>query len=217
MNINPNQAAFESTLTKTESKLIKSLTTPYLIQQFLDTVKYPSEDYNRSVLQVIRERKAHCLDGGLFAAAALRMIGYPALILDILPESGTDDDHILALFNVRGCWGAVAKSNFVGLRYREPVYKTIRELVMSYFEEYFNIQGNKTMRGITRPVQLAAYDKYGWMWDAHGVDVIEKQLKKRKVFPLITPEQAAALNPADQTIYQTGLSLANLDGLYKGN
>jgi len=147
----------------------------------------------------------------------LRMIGYPALILDILPESGTDDDHILALFNVRGCWGAVAKSNFVGLRYREPVYKTIRELVMSYFEEYFNIQGNKTMRGITRPVQLAAYDKYGWMWDAHGVDVIEKQLKKRKVFPLITPEQAAALNPADQTIYQTGLSLANLDGLYKGN
>ncbi len=217
MNNNPNQAAFESALTNAEFGLIQSLTTPYLIQQFLDTVKYPSEDYNRSVLQVIRERQAHCLDGGLFAAAALRWIGHPAVILDILPEPGTDDDHVLALYKVKGCWGAVAKSNFVGLRLREPVYNSLRELVMSYFEDYFNIHGDKTMRGITRPIQLSAYDKFGWMWDAHGVDIIEKRLKKLKVFPLITPAQATMLNQVDQTIYQTGLSMANQDGLYKPN
>lgn len=212
---NPNQAGFERELTRKESEFIATLSTPFLIQQFLDTVQYPSEDHNRSVLQVLRERQAHCLDGGLFGAAALRWIGYPAVILDILPEPGTDDDHVLALYQVGGHWGAVAKSNFVGLRMREPVYRNIRELVMSYFEDYFNIHGAKTMRGYTRPIKLAAYDRYGWMWDSRGVDVIEKRLKKMAVIPAITGEQAKILNPVDQTIYQTGLSLANQAGLYK--
>ena len=144
------EQSFNSLLTPDERTLLDGLTTPFRIQQFLDTVQYPSDDRNRSVLNVLRERKAHCLDGGLFGAAALRWLGYPALIVDLLPEPNTDDDHILAIYRVDGHWGAVAKSNFVGLKFREPIHRNLRELVLSYFNDYFNTEGQKTLRGYTR-------------------------------------------------------------------
>src|SRR5439155_793750 len=92
-----------------------------------------------------RERVAHCYDGALFAAAALRRLGHPPLLVNMYAER--DDEHLLAVFKQAGHWGAVAKSNFVGLRYRDPIYRTLRELVMSSFQDYFNVQGDKTLRG----------------------------------------------------------------------
>lgn len=109
------------------------LSNPSRIQAFLDELAYSTEPIYRCPLRVLRERTAHCFDGALFAAAALRCLGYPPLIVDLLPN-GRDDDHLLALYRVDGHWGAVAKSNFVGLRFREPIHRTLRELALSYFE-----------------------------------------------------------------------------------
>jgi hypothetical protein len=206
---------FEEQLTSEEKIFLQRLDTPLKIQEFLDSVQYPSGEHNRSVLNVLRKRHAHCLDGGLFGAAALGWLGFEPVILDILPEPGTDDDHILALYKVDGCWGAVAKSNFVGLRFREPIYRTLRELVLSYFESYFNVDGLKTMRAYTRPIHLRRWDRLNWLIEDHGVDVIEKDLKGMKTTPIITPAMAARLNKADELTYKSGLGVANFDGLYK--
>lgn len=209
------QKSFEERLTPEEKALVESLDTSEKIQAFLNQTPYSPENANRCPLMVIRERKAHCLDGGLFAAAMLRRLGYPPLLLDMLPEPGTDDDHILALFRVEGNWGAVAKSNFSGLRFREPVYHNLRELVMSYFEDFFNMHGQKTLRTYTRPVNLAAYDRFHWLWQNSGADVIERRLFNLARIPLLTAEMAARLNPVDKLSYQAGMLGVNPEGLYQ--
>jgi hypothetical protein len=124
-------------LSRSERQTVERLTTPTKIQNFLDEIDYSIEETNRSPLYVLRERVAHCFDGAVFAASLLSRLGFPPLILDMLPN-GQDDDHVLALYKRDGHWGAVAKSNFAGLRFREPIYRTVRELVMSYFEQYYN-------------------------------------------------------------------------------
>ncbi|NPV76440.1 MAG: hypothetical protein HPY59_08685 [Anaerolineae bacterium] len=202
-------------LTADERALVERLNTPAKIQAFLDETPYSPENANRCPLMVIRERFAHCLDGGLFGAAMLRRLGHPPLLLDLLPEPGTDDDHVLAIFQVKGCWGAVAKSNFSGLRYREPIFRTLRELVMSYFEDFFNVHAQKTLRAYTRPINLAAYDRFGWAWKNEGADVIERRLYTLKRISVISPEAAAQLSPVDPLAYQAGMLGANPDGLYK--
>jgi hypothetical protein len=112
--------------------------------------------------RVLREGTAHCLEAAVFAAAALRVLGHPPLLLDL--EAIQDTDHVLAVFRLRGHWGAIAKSNFSGLRYREPVHRSLRELVMSYFEGYINLRGDRTLRAYSRPVNLARFDRVhpGW-------------------------------------------------------
>lgn len=207
---------FDARLSPAEKQLVDGLTTPNKISQFLDSVQYPGGERNRSAVNVIRERQAHCLDGGLFAAAMLNRLGHEAQIIDLLPEPGTDDDHILALFKVNEHWGCVAKSNFTGLRYRDPIYRSLRELVMSYFEVYFNMDRFKTLRGYTRPVHLAKYDHLNWLVEDAGVDVIERKLKKLKATPLLTPDMIANLSPLDERSLMAGKFGVNMDGLYKG-
>ena len=136
---------FERTLNKAEYKFLKTLVNPARVQAFLDEIPYSTEHVYRCPLRVLRERIAHCFDGALFAAVTLRRLGYPPLILELVPN-GRDDDHLLALYKRNGHWGAVAKSNFVGLRFREPVYRNLRELVMSYFEQFYNVEREKTLR-----------------------------------------------------------------------
>jgi len=130
------------TFAPVERAVFRRLTTPEKIQRFLDDLAYNKEhdgETCRSPRRVLRDRTAHCMEGALFAAAALRMLGHPPLLLDF--EAVRDDDHVLAIFQLRGHWGALAKSNYSGLRYREPVYRTLRELSMSYFEHSYD-QGN---------------------------------------------------------------------------
>src|SRR5262249_21289684 len=148
-----------------ERVVFRRLNSPEKMQRFLDIeIGYNKEhggETCRSPRRVLRERTAHCMEGALFAAAALRLLGHPPLLLDL--EAVRDTDHVLAIFRAQGLWGAVAKSNFSGLRYREPVYRTLRELVMSYFENYFNLRGERTLRGYSRPVNLARFDRIAWM------------------------------------------------------
>lgn len=206
---------FESQLSKIELELVETLTSPLTIQIYLDSLPYVGEDLNRSPLRVMRDRQCHCLDGGILAALALRRLGYPPLILDLVPEPNTDDDHVLAIFSQNGCYGAVAKSNFVGLRYREPVYRSLRELVMSYFEQFYNIDGIKTLRGYTRPLNLSRFDRFDWATRETGVENIVKALYRRRHISVIDSTQVASLSPVDRRSYESGMLGVNVEGLYK--
>ena len=206
---------FNQSLTQNERMVMDSLHSPALIQNFLDETQYPGGEENRSPLEVLRQRTAHCLDGGLFAAAALRRIGFPPLILDLQPDPGMDDDHVLALFKIKGCWGAVAKSNYSGLRYREPIHRNLRELVLSYFDDFFNVNGQKTLRFYSNKINLKQLDHMGWMSSSEGVDAVEDYLKTVKLTRLITPEQAELLVLVDKRSFQAGNLGINPDGTYK--
>jgi len=145
-------------------RLLRSLSTPEKIQEFLDDLPYNKEesgDTCRSPRLVIEYNTAQCFEGALFAAAALRVNGKPPLILDL--EAVRDDDHVIAVYRTNGYWGAIGKSNYSGLRFRSPVYRTLRELALSYFEHYYNLRGEKTLRGYSRPVNLARFDSIDWM------------------------------------------------------
>jgi len=196
-------------------QLLSSLSTPEAIQTYLDSLPYVSEELNRSPLRVIRDRQCHCLDGALLAALALRQLGHLPRIIDLVPEPDIDDDHVLAIFQVKGCYGAVAKSNFVGLRYREPVYRSLRELVMSYFDVFYNVDGLKTLRAYTRPLNLAAYDRFVWQTSEAGVEKIVKRLYSQKTIPVIEPSRAAGLSRMDKRSYEAGMLGLNFEGLYK--
>jgi hypothetical protein len=205
----------EDHINEEQRELLRGLDTPVKIQAFLDTCAYVAEYDNRCPARVLAERRAHCLDGALFAAAALRRIGYPPLVVDLFPDPGMDDDHVLAIFKINGRYGSVAKSNFVGLRYHEPVYHSLRELIMSYFEQFYNVNGVKTLRTHTPPLDLARFDRLGWEWNDRGADAIEKALLARRRITLVPPEIAAALSPVDELTYKAGLLVADPDGLYK--
>jgi len=206
---------FDQSLNLQERELMDSLGTPAQVQAFLDETCYPGGDENRSPLEVLRQRKAHCLDGGVFAAAALRRLGLPPVIADLQPDPGMDDDHVLVIYRVDGLWGAVAKSNYSGLRFREAVYRSLRELVMSYFEDFFNVDGIRTLRYHTRPINLKKFDRVDWMNNSAGVDWLEKYLKTAKLIPVIDSVQAARLSLMDTRSIEAGTLGLNPEGTYK--
>jgi hypothetical protein len=144
----------------------------------------------------------------------LRRLGHPALVLNLLPND-RDDDHVLALFKQRGHWGAVAKSNFVGLRFREPIYRTLRELVLSYFEQYYNVAGEKTLRGYTLPLNLKTFDKFHWMTRDEPLEQIAQRLDEIRRVSLLTRPMLARLSLVDKRSRQAGLLGANKAGLYQ--
>lgn len=206
---------FEAYLDEEQRKIIHNFTTPADIQSFLDSIPYSAENTNRCPIRVLQDRQAHCLDGALFAAAALRQFGYPPILVDMLPDPGRDDDHVLAIYKVDGYYGAVAKSNFSGLRFREPVYRPLRELVMSYFEDFFNVNGEKTMCAYTVPLRLSRMDGANWMVSDAGADAVEQRLSKLRKINLLTDKMAARLSPVDPLSYQAGMLGVNKAGLYQ--
>lgn len=152
-------------LNSREQKILRSLDSPAAIQRFLDReIAYnmePSGHTCYSPRMVLRKRVAHCMEGALVAAVALSGLGHPPLVVDM--EAVRDSDHVIAVYRLRGCWGAVGKSDYSGLRSREPVYRSLRELVMSYFEHYYNPRGEKTLRTYSRPVNLRRFHRIDWV------------------------------------------------------
>jgi hypothetical protein len=189
-----------------ELAILRRLKTPEKIQLFLDSEigynKEPQGATCRSPRRVLRDRLAHCMEGALFGAAALRVHAFPPLVLDL--EAVRDDDHVLAIFRQRGHWGAIGKSNYSGLRFREPVYRTLRELVMSYFEHYFNAAGEKTLRTYSRPVDLRRFDPLGWMTAEDDVWGIPEYLTGIAHKPLLNPDLARRLNRVDARLQAAG-------------
>ncbi len=197
--------------TSSELTIIRTLKTPYSIQQFLDTVGYSSESRYRTPRAVLQDRKAHCFDGAVFAAAMLRRLGFRPLIVDM--QAVRDDDHVIAVFQKNGRYGSIAKSNFAGLRYREPLYRDVRELVMSYFESFYNIRKEKTLRQFTIPLDLTAYKSFEF--DEEVMEAIGLKLSYIPVTKLMTPAQIRALQPVDDRTYRAGLLGAVKKGLFK--
>ena len=193
---------------KIDRAIYRRMTTPERIQRFLDDeVAYNNEPDGPSwkgPRMVIRNRLAHCMEGALFAAAALRQLGHEPLLIDL--EAVHDDDHVLAIFQQHGHWGAIGKSNYSGLRFREPVYRTLRELAMSYFAHYFNLKGERTMRGYsTRPVNLRRFDSLEWMTAERDLPEIPEYLCEIAHTPVITPEMARRLSRMDRRLFDAGL------------
>jgi hypothetical protein len=195
---------FEARLPQPLQQAFRGLKSPIAIQAYLDSIPYKAEELDRSPLQVMSDGQAHCLDGGIFAALALWRIGFRPLIIDLVPEPGKDDDHVLAIFQVDGLWGALAKSNYAILRYREPVYRSLRELAMTYFEFFFSLQREKTLRGYTRPLDLSRFTDPSWMWDDEGIKRVSKRLYGLKPIPLISEKSAAQLSVSDERSYKAG-------------
>jgi hypothetical protein len=176
------------------------------VQGLLDSMPYHLGETAWSPRRVLRECTAHCLEAAIFAATALRVLGFQPLLLDF--ESVPDDtDHVIAVFRQRGRWGAVAKSNYAGLRYREPVYRGLRELAMSYFEGYVDVRGRRTLRTFSRPVNLARFDRAhpGWMTSEKSLWWIPEYLVDIPHTKLLTRAMTGALTRADRRSIESAL------------
>ncbi len=182
---------------------MRALKTPAKIQKFIDAIEYQYANTALSPKRVLRERKGHCLEGALLAAAALRVNGRPALLMDL--ESVHDDDHVVALYRENGLWGSIAKSNFAGIRFRAPVYRTLRELALSYFEFYYNLRGERTLRSYSGPVNLARLDGQNWMTSGDDVWCVPELLIAARHYALFPDKVARALPRLDRRSFEAGM------------
>ncbi len=185
-----------------EIKLFKKLKTPAKIQDFLETLKPNFETKGEtcySPRQVLKHKVAHCMEGAMFAAAALEFHGHKPLVVDLRSvKKPYDDDHVIAVFQQFRCWGAISKTNHGVLRYREPIYKTFRELVLSYFHEYFLHNGNKTLREFSNPLNLNYFNKLNWRTTDEDLFEIPQYLDMVKHFKILSQEQIKNLRKADK-------------------
>ena len=191
--------------TRQELRFLRGLRSPVGVQRALNAMPYHLATTAWSPRKVLGEQSAHCLEGAIFAAAALRVLGFPPLLLDL--EAVQDADHVIAVYRVSGHWGAIAKSNFSGLRFRSPVYRSLRELVMSYFEDYFNLRGDCTLRAYSRPVNLARFEKShpGWMTSEADLWWIPEHLVHIPHTRLLGPALERSLSRVDRRSLEAGL------------
>ncbi len=193
-----------------EIKTLKSLSIPVKIQDFLDSLpmNFSDADPCLSPRQVLQQRTAHCMEGAMLAAAALQFHGHRPLLLD-LTTTPNDEDHVVALFTQKTgkqtFWGAISKTNHAVLRYREPVYKSVRELAMSYFHEYFlNSTGQKTMRTFSKPFDLAKFDKLNWQTSQEGIMEIIQAMADSPHEEILNAQQKKNLRKADSIEIRAG-------------
>ncbi len=206
---------FEARLSPEQLAAWRGRHSPFQVQAFLDETPYSVDPFNRCPLRVLQDGVANCFDGALLAAAALWRLGYPPLLVNLFPDPDTDDDHVIALYKRHGCFGAVAKSNTVGLRFREPIYRTLRELGMSYFEFYYSVEWVKTLRSYTRPLKLAAARAgASWLWDDEALAPVIARLEAQRRYPVLTAAMVAELSPMDRRTYEGGLLGADDAGLW---
>jgi hypothetical protein len=187
-----------------EIRRLRALKTPQLIQRFLEDMPYHHAKTAWSPRVVLREGTAHCLEGAIFAAAALRVNGFKPLLWDL--EAVRDTDHVLAIYQFDGHWGSIAKSNFATLRFREPVYRSLRELAMSYFDGYYNLLGERTLRAFSRPVDLSQFDRLNWMTTDQPVWFVAEHLCHISHTSLITRAQEKRLTRLDKRSHTAGLT-----------
>jgi len=190
-------------LSTADLRVLRSLRTPARIQKFVDSLEYQYADTAWAPQRVLRERKGHCLEGALLAAAALRVNGHPPLLMDL--EAVRDDDHVVAIYSDGGLWGSIAKSNFAGLRFRAPIYRTLRELALSYFENYYNLRGERTLRAYSIPVNLARLDDRHWMTAEEDVWCVPELLIAARHYPLLPDKVARALPRLDPRSFKAGM------------
>src|SRR5258706_9279179 len=186
-------------LSAKEFALLRQLDAPQKIQAFLNAIPINHELTGETILsvrEVLRQRRAHCIEGAFVAACALWIHGDPPLILHMDCDI-SDYPHVIAVFRRNRCWGAISKTNGVGLRYRDPVYRTLRELAMSYFHEYFNKRYQKTLRSYSAMVDLRKVDAALWVTNEKACDEIHDRLVKARHYTLISAAQQRLLAQRD--------------------
>ncbi len=192
--------------TASELEIIRKLDTPAKVQDFINSVPFNFEkngkDVVKSPIRVLRENSAHCLEGALLAAYILSVHGFKPLLLH-LKTTKEDFEHIIAPFQINGYWGAISKTNHSVLRYREPVYETIRELVMSYFHEYFLNDGTKTLRSYSELLDLGTFEE-GWEMSEENLWGVDRELDKIKHFDIAPKENLKLLRKADKIEREAG-------------
>jgi hypothetical protein len=195
-----------SGFTSKEIQLFRRLNTPKKIQDFVEEIPINFDignDTCRSPQKMLQANKAHCIEGAYFAAAALWFHGQQPLLLD-LKSVDHDFDHVVALFRKNGLWGAISKTNHAVLRYREPVYKNVRELAMSFFHEYFTDDGKKTLRSFSKPFNLVKFAKRKWLTSDEELWYIAEALDDSPHFQILTKSAIANLRRADQVEIEAG-------------
>ena len=199
--------------TKEEQRFLKRFTDPWSVQEYLDSISYNPEYETRSPRWVIKKKSAHCFEGALTAAAILEYLGFPPLIVDM--RAFNDDDHVIAVFREERFWGAVAKSNFTSLRYREPVYRSLRELIMSYFDFFFNVKGEKTLRSYSKPFDLSFYASSYWETTDDDLDFIGDKIESIHHYPVVDDQMIKKLKIAGDLVIRAGLLGSDESGLFK--
>ena len=182
---------------------LKRLDSPRKVQDFLSyEISYNDSAVNTclSPLEVLRQKRAHCIEGAMLAAAAFLFHGRKALLLD-LRANPSDDDHVIAPFVEKGRWGAVAQSHFCGLRYREPVYRSYAELARSYFEFYYNRRGEKTLREFSVPLPVSALAP-AWLNSPKNVFFVSRRLDAARHYGLLGPYPESSLARADSLLFE---------------
>ena len=185
-------------LTAAEFALLRRLDTPQKIQAFLYTLDQNFEvdgETCRTVREVLRTRKAHCIEGAMLAACALWVHGRPPLLLDM--RAVRDFDHVVALFKHHGRWGAISKTNGIFLRSRDPVYRSLRELAMSYFHEYCNRRDHKTLREFSLPYDLRRVDLDVWVTGEKHAWAVAEELDRLRHFKLVGGRHLTAVTRRD--------------------
>ena len=189
-----------------ELKIFKKLSTPRKIQDFLEKIPI-NFDYRRdtcmSPRKVLRQNKAHCIEAAIFAATAFLFHGQLPLLLD-LKAADRDDDHVVALFKKNKRWGAISKTNHAVLRFREPIYRDIRELALSFFHEYFDDNGRKNLRSFSKPFNLLKFKKHDWPFSEKDLWYIAEALDKCPHHPILTKSTLAGLRRADPIEIKAG-------------
>jgi len=185
-------------LSRGELAVLQRLRTPEKAQEFVYELKQnfePNGDTCNSIRVVLRTRRAHCIEGAMLAACALWLNGEPPLLLDM--QAVHDFDHVIALFRRRGRWGAISKTNGIGLRWRDPIYANLRELSMSYFHEYYNDRDRKSLRTYSRPFDLRRLDPKIWATAEDGAWDLIDALEATRHYDLVSGAQARALTRRD--------------------
>ena len=191
-----------SGFTPAELRKLRALKDPHGIQQLLNDQPYHLADTAWSPRRVLRANTSHCFEGAVFAAAALRVNGFPPLVIDL--EAEHDTDHVVAVYKLHRHWGAISKSNYSGLGFREPIFRSLRELAMSYFDAYFNLRRERTLRTFSHPVSLARFDRLDWMTTDQPIWFIAEHLLTIRHFPLLKPQMAKRLHRLDDRSFRAG-------------
>ncbi len=195
-------------LTRAEFAVLRRLSTPEKIQGFLNALPANFENGGEtcmSVREVLRRRRAHCIEGAMLAACALWVHGEPPLLLDL--RAVRDYDHVVALFRRGGCWGAISKTNPPVLRWRDPVYRSLRELAISYLHEYANKRGQKTLRSYAGPFDLRRFEPKLWVTNGRNCWDIGETLDEMRHIPLVTRKQSRTLRLRDAMERKAGALL----------
>jgi hypothetical protein len=200
-----------SSWTRSELAILGRLRTPAAVQEYLDKLPYRCEDGHLCARAALRDRRAHCFDGALLAAAALRRAGFVPYLVDLCAVR--DDDHMICAYRYGARWGAVAKSNFPGLRLREPLFRDVRALVLSYFEFYFNMRCEKTLRNYSSPLRLPDPARLDWECDDSVGDQLVDHLGTLRHYNLLEPRQERMLRRVDSRLFQSQLVGVNLRGV----